>query len=212
MNCTSIIRCKNEDRWIGHAIQSFLDFFPEGEIIVVDNNSTDRSMEIVSLFDYANIKRINIEDYTPGRAINLGVQEASHENILIQSSHCVIKKFNKPHVFGNLKEIPCIFGKQTPYYLGKRISKRYIWSHFKNEEEVNMFSDIEDRYFLHNALCMYTKQILLDIPVDERLSGKEDRYWAKTLVDKGGKFLYSPNGLSCDHHYTENGNTWKGIG
>ena len=30
------------------------------------------------------------------------------------------------------------------------------------------------------------------------------------MIDKGTNILYSPN-LSCDHHYTPSGNTWKGI-
>ena len=33
-----IIRAKNEERWIGHTIQSVLDFFPGSEIIIIDNN------------------------------------------------------------------------------------------------------------------------------------------------------------------------------
>ena len=212
MSVSCIMRCKNEERWIGHAIQSFLDFFPDGELIIVDNNSTDASMDIVSLFDYANIKKVKIDEYTPGRALNLGVKSASNKNILVQSAHCVLTTFNKSEVFKNLEKYPCIFGKQTPFYLGKRITKRYVWSHFTESREVNMFSEIENRQFLHNALCVYTKEILTNLPVDERLSGKEDRYWAKTLIDSGKSYLYDPSLMSCDHHYTDNGNTWKGIG
>ena len=33
-----IIRSKNEERWIGHAIQSVIDNLPNNEIIIVDNN------------------------------------------------------------------------------------------------------------------------------------------------------------------------------
>ena len=45
-----VIRCKDEERWIGHAIQSVIDFIPENEIIVVDNGSKDKSLEIVQQF------------------------------------------------------------------------------------------------------------------------------------------------------------------
>ena len=48
-------------------------------------------------------------------------------------------------------------------------------------------------------------------PFDENLAGKEDRYWVNKIIKKGYKFLYDPN-IIVDHHYTENGNTWKGIG
>ena len=45
-----IIRNKNESDYIGFAIQSCLDFFGKPEIIVVDNNSSDDSMDIVQNF------------------------------------------------------------------------------------------------------------------------------------------------------------------
>ena len=34
-----VVRCRNEERYIGYAIQSVLDTFDKPEIIVVDNNS-----------------------------------------------------------------------------------------------------------------------------------------------------------------------------
>ncbi len=46
---------------------------------------------------------------------------------------------------------------------------------------------------------------------DEELVGKEDRYWAKIIVEKKLKYLYEPTHV-VEHHYTENGNTWKGLG
>ena len=34
-----IVRTKNEERWIGHCIQSVIDFLDSPEIVVIDNNS-----------------------------------------------------------------------------------------------------------------------------------------------------------------------------
>ena len=45
-----IIRTKNEERWIGYAVQSVLDHLYKPEIIIVDNNSTDKTLEIVKSF------------------------------------------------------------------------------------------------------------------------------------------------------------------
>ena len=62
-NISVIIRNKNEQDYIGFAIQSVIDHFNNPEIIVVDNNSTDDSLEIVNLFiDRANI-RLFINQY-----------------------------------------------------------------------------------------------------------------------------------------------------
>ena len=45
-----VIRAKNEERWIGHTIQSILDFISYPEIIVIDNDSEDRTVEIAKHF------------------------------------------------------------------------------------------------------------------------------------------------------------------
>ena len=72
-NVSVIIRNRNEERWIGHAIQSAVDFFDKPEIIIVDNNSTDNSRRVISTFDYLDIKSYNVDYYTPGISLNLGV-------------------------------------------------------------------------------------------------------------------------------------------
>ena len=222
-NISVVIRSKNEEQWIGHTIQSVLDFIEKPDIIVVDNNSSDDTIKVVGHFkqdpnlnnlgenNYGNIKILNINNYTPGRALNLGVNNCSNNYILIISSHCVLKRFNIDKHKKDLEKHICVFGNQNPVWYGKRIVKRYIWSHFKNEEEVNMFSEMEERYFMHNALALYKKQTLLNNPFDEYLVGKEDRYWINNRIKEKSSFLYDPQ-MEVEHHYTNNGNTWKGIG
>lgn len=212
MKVSSIIRCRNEERWIGYAIQSFLDFFPDGEIIIVDNLSSDDSLEIVNLFDYADIKVLSVENYTPGLALNEAVKQCTGDVVLIQSAHSVIKSANIDELKSILSDNIAVFGNQDPYYLGKKITKRYVWSHFTEEKCINMYSELEGRNFLHNAFCFYRREALVENRFDERLSGKEDRYWANDIVKKGFQYLYDPVNFSCDHHFTQNGNTWKGLG
>ena len=90
-----IIRNRNESEHIGFAIQSCLDNFEKPEIIVVDNNSTDDSLQVVNLFkDRTNIKVVTINDYTPGKSINLGVKHATNERILVLSAHAQITTIN----------------------------------------------------------------------------------------------------------------------
>ena len=211
-NISIIIRNKNESRFIGYAIQSCLDFFTNPEIIIIDDNSDDDSDKVISLFDRADIKIFNLEKrYTPGYSINYGVSKCSNDIILILSAHCQITKMDLTYIKELLKDNKAIFGNQTPIYCGKRITKRYIWSHFKKKEETNLYSKIEDRYFLHNAFCFYNKSFLSKIPFDEKLSGKEDRYWAIDIVDKGYNYLYTPK-IEVNHFWTPRGATWKGIG
>ena len=98
-----IIRSRNEERWIGHCIQSVLDNIYKPEIIIVDNNSTDNTLNIVKSFkqdpylksvtrSYTNIKIYNIKDYSPGKSLNFGVKKSKNNILLIISAHCVLKK------------------------------------------------------------------------------------------------------------------------
>jgi glycosyltransferase involved in cell wall biosynthesis len=207
-----IIRNKNEAEYIGFAIQSVIDFIPQAEIIIVDNNSVDDSLEIANLFkNKIDIKIITINNYSPGFSIMTGVEQGNYSTTLILSAHSQIISLDLQNVNDTLDEYVAVFGKQIPVYRGKKITPRYIWSHFSDEKVINMMSDIEERYFLHNAFCFYNKDFLLQYPFDKNLPGKEDRYWASDMVSKGFKYLYDPTN-KVNHYYTKNGATWKGIG
>ena len=203
-----IIRNRNEEAYIGMAIQSVIEQFNDPEIIIIDNQSTDESMKVVSLFDKHNIVKHTINGtYTPGKSINLGIQQCSNDTVLILSAHSQITEIDMNWVEKGLTNHVAVFGNQTPIYKGKKISKRYIWSHFTNIRHQNLYSKIEDRYFLHNAFCFYKRQTLIDNPFDEKLSGKEDRYWAIDMVEKGHTYLYDGVYQKCNHYWTPNGAT-----
>ncbi len=213
MNLSVIIRNRNEERHIGYAIQSVIDFCGDDvEIIIVDNDSTDESLRIVNTFDFLDITRVNIDknEYSPGRSLNIGVKESSNDYTMILSAHCEITNFdfNKVKTFLD-GEVGAVWGKQIPIWDGKKISRRYMWSNFKDESSVNYYSESEKRYFFHNAFSMFKRQHLIEFPFDERLSGKEDRYWANDQIKKGFNIFYDFE-QEVKHHYTPNGATWKG--
>ena len=85
-------------------------------------------------------------------------------------------------------------------------TKKISMEPFKDSKVVDMFSDMENRHFFHNAISFFKKETLIDRPFNEALVGKEDRYWARDIIDSGGKTLYLPS-VEVDHHYTANGNT-----
>ena len=211
-NISVIIRNRNESEFIGFAIQSCLDHLNRPEIIIVNDQDTDDSLEIAKLFNNRlNIKIIQCQNYSPGKSINLGVTNSENDYMLILSGHSQITQIDLPDVKKDLEEYFAVFGKQVPIYKGKKITPRYIWSHFTDEKVVNMYSQIEKRYFFHNAFSFFKRETLVKNPFDESLPGKEDRYWAKDMEASGKQFLYSPKNI-INHFYTNNGATWKGIG
>ncbi len=64
MKYSIVIRNRNEERFIGHCIQSLVDFLGDDiQVIIVDNESTDNSLRIVNTFDYLNIKNLKINNF-----------------------------------------------------------------------------------------------------------------------------------------------------
>ena len=99
-----IVRNRNEGEYIGFTLQSICDHIPNAEVIVMDNNSTDDSMDVVTLFNTRlNIITSNIENYTPGKSLNVAVNMCSNDIILILSAHSQITKMDLKSVQSLLK-------------------------------------------------------------------------------------------------------------
>ena len=75
-----IIRVKNEERWVGHAIQSSLDFLHGPQIVVIDNKSTDNSVKIAhEVLSETSMHYSILSEKEQGvsHARNLGIKHAS---------------------------------------------------------------------------------------------------------------------------------------
>ncbi len=193
-----------------NSLDSVLKFLPEAEILFFNNHSTDKSLDIVNQYkDRADLRVLDVEDYTPGRVLNLGAREAKNDILLILSAHCELTHLNLDELIKALKIHKAVFGKQIPIYDGKPVGPDVTWSHFHDEPVVNYFSKTENRHFLHNAICFYDRQFLLENPFDEWLSGKEDRFWANRIVKDGHSYLYNPKIMTGHHFWTPAGSTWQ---
>lgn len=116
-----IIRCRNEERWIGETLrrlnkQTYQDF----EIVVVDSGSTDKTLNIVEEFNTTLIT-IPPEDFTYPYAINVGIKASQATSYYVMlSAHSLpisnewlksgIEKFyvqnNVLGVYGPLRSLP----------------------------------------------------------------------------------------------------------
>ena len=133
-----------------------LIFIAKPEIIDVNNNSVDDSMDVVQNFNNrTKIITTNIDNYKPGESINHGVTYCSNDYILVLSGHTQIIELNFDSVKKDLEKHMAVFGKQIPIHRGKKITPGYIWSNF-TDKKINKFSKIENRLFLHNAFVFIT--------------------------------------------------------
>ena len=82
-----IIRTKNEEKWILHCLKRiFSQTYKNIEIVIVDNYSTDKTLQKIKGFPH---KLIKIKKFLPGKALNLGIQKASGSIIVCLSAHCI---------------------------------------------------------------------------------------------------------------------------
>jgi len=192
-----VIRTRNEEEWISRCLaavsrQDYHDF----EIVVVDNESSDRTLELVSEFD-CKVVHIDQNSFSYGRAINEGIRASSGDLVAILSGHCVPLNqawlsmlraaFDHPLVAG-------VYGRQEPLPDTDPFDKRDLWTTFGIERRVQLRD-----FFFHNANSMIRRSVWETIPFDEVIAGVEDRDWAKRVVQRGYRVVYEP--AASVYHY-----------
>jgi len=87
---TVIVPAHNEERWIEACLESILkvDNYPNKEVIVVDDASTDRTSEILERFPVTVIR--NERPVGPSSARNIGVERAKGEIVVFIDAHCIV--------------------------------------------------------------------------------------------------------------------------
>lgn len=85
-----ILTVKNEERTIGHAIESMLRVdYPDYEVIVVDGGSEDKTVDIAKNH---RVRIIQTRDSTPGQGRNVGIVNSSHPIIAFIDGDCYVER------------------------------------------------------------------------------------------------------------------------
>jgi CMP-N-acetylneuraminic acid synthetase/GT2 family glycosyltransferase len=192
-----VIRAKDEERWIKHCLQGvFSQTFRDFEVILVDNQSKDRTLDKARQFEIANI--VTCTDYRPGKALNLGIRAAGGRYIVCLSAHCIpvnehwlanlVRNLDDPHVAG-------VYGRQEPMAFSTDADKRDLVLLFGLDRRVQL----KDSFF-HNANSVIRREVWDEIPFDETLTNIEDRAWAQRVLERGQRIVYEPEASVYHHH------------
>jgi len=92
-----VIPCLNEEKYIKDCIDSLINNdFPltELEILVIDGGSIDGTLQIISYFQerFSLVKLVENEKRKTPFALNLGIQKASFEWVMIAGAHAIYPK------------------------------------------------------------------------------------------------------------------------
>ncbi len=201
-----IIRTKNEDRWIKHTIEKVRQqTYKDYKIVIVDNLSTDRTIEIVKKYKLPVIK---IKQFFPGKAINLAYSKFKSKYIVCLSAHCIPENNNwLKNLIKNFKnkKTVAVYGKQLPIYNTSDANYRDLKIVFGNDRKIQ-----KKDYFFHNANSAIRRSILNKYPFDDKATNIEDRIWAKKIVDQNKyQIVYDPTASVYHHHGLHQNNNKK---
>lgn len=202
-----IVRTHNEETWVGPCLDMvFRQDYPNFEVIIVDNESTDHTLEIVRRYPVKEV--VKITRYKPGLSLNMGIRASTGALIACLSSHCIPRETNwlskLAEGFGDPK-VAGVYGRQLPLAFSGATDKRDLLTVFGLDRRVQ----IKD-YFFHNANSMLRRDLWEATPFDEEASNIEDRLWGKAMIDAGLTLVYEPEAAVYHHHGINQGDSDRG--
>ena len=189
MNCSIVIRAYNEAGHLPRLLEGIShQTVKDAEIILVEFRSTDDTVSIAESFG-ARVVRIAAEEFTFGRSLNLGIQAAEHEIIIIASAHvypvypdwleCLLRPLED-------EKVALVYGKQRGTATSK-FSEHQIFQQWFPEADVAR----QPSPFCNNANAAVRRSLWEQHPYDETLPGLEDVAWAKWAQSQGWEVAYA---------------------
>ncbi|MFY0631067.1 MAG: glycosyltransferase [Flavobacteriaceae bacterium] len=178
-----IIRNKNEADYLSQLLNILTDNYANDydEIIIVDNNSTDDSIVIAEKF---NCRIITIDEFSYGRACNLGIVNAKNEYCVFLSSHSV------PFGSDFFKNVHTYFKKDAKI-AGLRFCKNIVEA--KSFYENKSSNDNLNAYGLMNAASALRKSVWEKVKFDEEVKTSEDKIWTRDISKLGYEVQLIPS-------------------
>lgn len=197
-----VIRAKNEARYIGETLQAvFRQDEQDFEVIVIDSGSTDNTCHIVKQYD-ASLLHIKPQDFTYGRAINMGISRSTSEFVVSLSAHALpasrswlsnlLRNFADPLVAGVYsRHIPK--DNVTPLELfGMHVSG--IMKKTPRRQTNNVV------YCFSLVSAAIRRKLWQRFPFNENLTGCEDLVWGKQMQRLGYVIVYEPEAAVYHSH------------
>jgi len=183
-----VIRCFNEEAHIGRLLTGVVrQTRVPAQIIVVDSGSTDATLAIASTFP-VEIVTIAPEDFSFGRALNLGLAAARTDLAVLASAHVYplydswIERLVAP--FG-APETALTYGRQQADG-SSRFSERQLLAQWFPARSVQR----QRHPFCNNANAAIRRTVWSEQPYDEDLTGLEDLDWARRTLAAGHVISY----------------------
>jgi rhamnosyltransferase len=185
-----IIRTLNEQKYLPELLSTIKKQKLNGlniEVVIVDSGSKDKTLEIAKKFN-CRITHIKQSDFTFGRSLNDGCDFAKGEYLVFISGHCIP---TSSEWLMNL--IQPLIDNKAVYSYGKQVARDT--TKFSEKQIFRKFYPDDNKipqkgYFCNNANAALSKSKVVVRPFNEDLTGLEDMFLAKSLVEDGHKIAY----------------------
>ncbi len=186
--CSIVIRAFNEEKHIGKLLTGIeQQTFQERETLIVDSGSTDETLEIAGKFD-VRIVNIDSREFTFGKSLNRGIQEARGRYIVIISAHCYpvypdwLEQLLKP--FEN-KRVAVSYGKQRGADSNHFSEHQFFRTYFPDTSQPD-----QGQPYTHNANAAIRRSLWEQHPYNEQITGLEDLAWSSWAKTQGYSIAY----------------------
>jgi rhamnosyltransferase len=183
-----VIRCLNEERHIGRLLAGLeRQTRRPDQIVIVDSGSSDATLDIAGHYT-SDIMHIKKEEFSFGRALNIGCEAASTDLLVFVSAHVYpvydsyLDRLTAPFVD---EDVALSYGRQIGDHRTKYSESRVMLKWFPATSIRR-----QNHPFCNNANAAIRRSVWLEQPYDEELTGLEDLAWAKAAQERGHAISY----------------------
>lgn len=183
-----VIRTYNEEKYIAETLRSIRNQECEQfhiEIVLVDNRSTDQTVKIAKEY-IDKLVYIEKDEFTWGKALNMGIEKATGEYILLTSGHCILVSGSlyKALKFAESNRLAAVYGGQIGDPKKDKIECLELFDTYpENYNQVCLKN--EHCCGISNAACFLQKDVWINHRFDEKLLSAEDGEWASRIQNAG---------------------------
>ena len=187
MLASIVIRTYNEERYLNELLQAISkqkNEVVDREVVIIDSGSTDTTLEIAESHN-CRITHIKKSEFTFGKSLNMGCDFAKGDFLVFVSGHCIpasdswLDELCKPMVEGL---VDYSYGRQVGRDTTKYSEDRHFEKWFPEYSKIP-----QEGFFCNNANAAVTRSAWELFKFNEELTGLEDMYLAKLLVEAGKK-------------------------